>query len=307
MKVKSKHLAGAAVAVLVGVALSQCDETVSAKEENLASEIDKTLKRTNRTIRNVGTEDSESDYTADAPSDENGKIPWDYDIVKGVRDCIESTGEFACFDSAWGGASSCYHNDEDESGAPIHMSVNQGREFKEGMFHQFEYLQIRTPGAEYLNYEELTQEGLNGACNEAINLLRENIPGEEVCENGDRDCESYWREMYRITPELISNSDELFDAAEYIGLDIKDNGGNSFTVNLDGWSSNIFQSFDVDRGIGLAEEPTIEATVQVQTPNGFYMSFSSPDEALEYLINKEDEFEETMTFAIGMRNLESEE
>ena len=266
--------------------LSDCDDEkivekkmpapIVQKREDFSDEL--------RSIIEEMTENGEEDvaeFTVDVPIAEDGNIPVDFDYSSAIRDCIESSGELQCITGFNTGYQKCYAVDQYDSNTPFtivpgYRSVIFNSQVKSPMF-------IKSRGESFADVESYfydsfkpyeTKKMLNAMCNDAITQYRES-------DKLDFDFEDLeWIEMEY---DLFDLSDEFFNLATESGLEVKDEGGTTQTMIIDGVEIEVIYMVDFARE-ATVDNDWSEPSVKVKAgENDYFHSFLTADEALQFL------------------------
>lgn len=303
---KKVGLAGVA-ATLVCLGLQECKDQKSLPGRSIESgEFDKeirTIKRNfNERIENLTEEDNDDEYTVKVELDEEGNIPGNFDFVGAVRDCVESTGQYRCFNSYYGDSTTCYNSEAEEGQLPISISNMFWRFDDRDTGHEF----IRVDGADSIPLMNATLDNndsqdfeaqLNFACRTATEGLEKDFDKDEIINARGEDHYNYLLEESSAFTELTEGSDELFDSLNEVGFEVKDRGGNVFDIDLGNGSkgtvyaefTNKTQMVDEEENYGVVYNVRAkEVELQDGTPLTVSRSFDTIDESLEYLIKTEE-------------------
>lgn len=292
---KTETYVGAAALALVA-SLANCPDKVKSGPSFEVEEV-----KNRRVVTRTGVdeifrsldEEEEGEFTVHVPVDEDGNIKENFNFVGAVRDCVESTGLYHCSDIPRSTATRCYSIDEDNPVAPVDI-VRKGflndetRKGKPNVSVGYNVFGIFKEGDDFdleeLTDADFTENQLNSACREAINLLERNVPFREICRPTCSPYDVVEREdEAEAMPLLDEFSAKLFEGAKEAGLEFEDKGGNSSSINLPEWNTLTHVEMDIvyDEEVGgRINVPTLIVT----KPGGHEKTFYDPEEALNYLI-----------------------
>lgn len=236
-------------------------------------------------IEDTGVQgDDFGEFTVDIPVDENGNIPFDFDYIAAIRDCVESSGELKCI-SGMSGTQYCYGLDINESNYPVNIisgySLTLGSQrveapvFVRGYKEDFMDVETYKYASDNPNSSKIA---LDTACNDAIRTYQE---------SGKIDLEGESLENLEMNYDLFAISDDFFSLANEFGLQIVDEGGLEQKMILDGVEVEVKYAIDADHNVP-ADETYYFPSIEVKMGEwDYYHNFATADEALEYLLEKD--------------------
>lgn len=294
--------------MLACLGLQECKDQKPSVRSIESGDFEKEVSKIRRNLRS-GLEDlideEQEEYTVEVKLDEYGNIPENFDYVGAIRDCVESTGKYRCFDKFWSGDTTCYKENPEEGQYPVSISNkslnledwNSGKSF----------VRIDAGNAinvtnEPLDKRDVTtfQAELDTACKTTVDTLETSFSEDEINEQRRDD---HWHEYINAEvshyPELSKGSDELFALLSESGIKVEDRGGNVFEVDFGhGNVGTIFADFG-DRTDITDEAPDYGVSYRVLSPDGFYtpnativgfysQEFDNYDEAVDYALAIEE-------------------
>jgi hypothetical protein len=115
-----------AVAVIACLGLQECRDKKVSGPSFESGDFEKEVKTVRRGLRrgfeDLIDEESDEEYTVQVDLDENGEIPENFNYVAAIRDCVESTGKYRCFDAVWGSDTTCYNQNAQGGMVPVSIS-----------------------------------------------------------------------------------------------------------------------------------------------------------------------------------------
>lgn len=303
---KKVGLAGI-VAVAACLGLQECKNQKKPLGFIRTEEIDKELRIIRRNLgsdlEDLLNEENSEEYTVDIKLDEEGNIPENFDYVGAIRDCVESTGKYRCFDSRSGQETTCYNLDPQEGNVPASVS-NMLWVLDERDFEVKRFLRVDTVTGEPLMNTELDIENidtyqnyLNDACRTTVEGLETRYSKEEITGVRGEDHYNYVVAQASFANELAENTDELYELLEGGGFNFEDRGGNVFDVDLGNGDKATISTDFTNRAVMEGEAPDYGIVYMfrandLENPDGISLSistsFSNIDETVDFILDMEE-------------------
>ncbi len=242
MEINRTHV-GAGIAVVASVLLARagCNDEVGTVIKGLNGLVENTTSGVEVDSNSDGDDTAKSEeldpqeFTVEVKRDENGNVADDFNYVGAVRDCVESTGKYQCFDSV-SGDSTCYKENPEEGQVPVMISNDPLYILDYTGTNQF--IRVEAGKSVNLSCSELDkndptayQAALNSACNSVIDGMEMQFSEGDVDHKRDGDYEDLQTQV-ALYPDLREGTDAIFESLNEAGIETKDLGGNMFSFDI---------------------------------------------------------------------------
>lgn len=305
-KTREYALPFAALATVAAVALANCpgEKKLSApsfKTEEVGDR--RTVTRTDigEIFDGIDSEMEENaeEYTVKIDLDENGEVPKNFDYVSAIRDCVESTGKYRCFDSYFG-YTTCHNLEGGPENVPV--SISDMYYYAEEFMGDNEYVRVDATPINLMNSivdkKDINgfQNDLNSACRTTVEGLETRFSKEEISEGRAQGHYEYVQSHREHGVEMARESDELFRLLEIGEFNVEDKGGSIFEIDFGNGNKGTLNTSFADKNPMADGDPEFGIVYRfradgIELSDGTSISvsktFEDIDESIEFVFATE--------------------